>query len=261
MGMFDYAEKYDINVSPFERAQQKAHESREVFYRDTLDPMVEQLTGYVDPKVKMQREVAGVDLSNIKEVQTMFQKLMAKNPAMANKWRESVMPIVEQNMEVAKLLEVSKKNRGNNLTLKTVANPNNPDQTMEALIDKTTGISTPVTSNAGQLLIQNKFSNEGGDPKILNAYKAIEREYNASFCAGGGGGPFDKKVCSPPNPETQAALYKKWGNRLPTLKEFFADKKGQKGKHTGSDIYNSITGGLGMGAQESQQSKYKIIKK
>jgi len=103
MGMFDYETSFNPNEQQWQRSARQAEQARQELMRGTVDPFVEKHTGYVSPKAQLQRMASQTDLSDGKAVQKTYNAILAKNPAAAKAWIDSVMPTLKANIEQQKL--------------------------------------------------------------------------------------------------------------------------------------------------------------
>ncbi len=103
MGMFDYNTGYSEGLTPGQRARRRADQSEQQLVERQISPFVEKHTGYVSPKVQLQRMAAQTDLSDGQAVQETYTAILAKNPKSAQKWLESIKPVINQHIEQQKL--------------------------------------------------------------------------------------------------------------------------------------------------------------
>ena len=103
MGMFDYGEKFDPTVSPWERASQTAEQARQGLMREVVDPAIESATGYASPQMQLKRMAAETDLSDMNSVRNTFNAIMEKSPEAAARWIKSVEPMLKEEQTAASL--------------------------------------------------------------------------------------------------------------------------------------------------------------
>jgi hypothetical protein len=108
MGMFDYETSFNPNEQQWQRSARQAEQARQELMRGTVDPFVEKHTGYVSPKAQLQRMASQTDLSDGRAVQKTYNAILAKNPAAAKAWIDSVMPTLKANIEQQKLAASAK---------------------------------------------------------------------------------------------------------------------------------------------------------
>lgn len=94
MGMFDYETDFNPAEPLWQRYSKQAEQQRQGLMRDVVDPFIEEKTGYVSPKDKLQRMAAQTDLSDMNSVRQTFSTIMSHSPTAAAKWIKSVEPVI-----------------------------------------------------------------------------------------------------------------------------------------------------------------------
>lgn len=103
MGMFDYETNFNPAEPLWQRYSKQAEQQRQGLMRDVVDPFIEEKTGYVSPKAKMQRMAAQTDLSDMNSVKNTFNTIMSHSPTAAAKWLKSVEPLIKSTIEQQKV--------------------------------------------------------------------------------------------------------------------------------------------------------------
>jgi hypothetical protein len=118
MGMFDYNTGYSEGLTPGQRARRRADQSEQQLVDRQISPLVEKHTGYVSPKVQLQRMASQTDLRDGRAVQKTYNAILAKNPTAAQKWLESIKPIITQHIEQQKLAATLRGKQGERKIIK-----------------------------------------------------------------------------------------------------------------------------------------------
>ena len=101
MRMFDYETDFNPAEPLWQRYSKQAEQQRQGLMRDVVDPFIEEKTGYVSPKAKLQRMAAQTDLSDMNSVRQTFSTIMSHSPTAAAKWIKSVEPLIKEEKKTS----------------------------------------------------------------------------------------------------------------------------------------------------------------